>query len=55
MVELSEFQKALAQGDYGEAQRIRDLRTPIPTGTFEGWLSPDKIGMWGQKIQPVLI
>lgn len=55
MVELSEFQKALAQGDYGEAQRIRDLRTPIEAGTFEGWLSPDKIGMWGHKIQPVLI
>ena len=55
MAALSDFQKALEQGNYAEAQRIRDLRTPIAPGSFEGLLSPDKIGMWGKTIQPIFI
>jgi hypothetical protein len=55
MAGLSDFQKALEQGDWAEAQRIRDLRTPIASGSFEGLLSPDKIGMWGKTIQPIFI
>ena len=54
---LTEFQKALERRDYAEAQRIRDLRTPIEAGTYEGWFSGDdsKIGLAGKTIQPIFI
>ena len=57
MAVLSDFQKALERRDFGEAQRIRDLRTPIEAGTYEGWFSgdDDKIGLAGKTIQPIFI
>jgi hypothetical protein len=57
MAVLSEFQQALERRDFGEAQRLRDLRTPIEAGTYEGWFSPgdEKIGLAGKTIQPIFI